>query len=555
MPTETILLDAYGRPYQPAEKAMPWSLAKGSPLRDREAANQFTLQFGGDGKRGSSRINYQTLRTLAIAYPVARACITKRKDQVMSVDWEIAPRDKKNVSDAVLQRARDYFATAGGLGGPTMRLRHFVSALIEDLLVLDAACLYRQKTRGGDPYALIYFDAATIQLIADEHGFRPQPPKPAYKQVIDGKVRGQWTSDEMIYEMMYPRSCSLYGLPPLECLITTVEAAIRSELWNLEWFTSGNLPEAYMGMPREWTSKQIEEFQLYWNSQLQGNLGERSKMKFGPEGSFKEFRPRGDMQFEKLQQWLADLTCAIFGINPTTIGLAGRTFKYAQEGQMEMSKIWGLGPLLQFFKELFDDILAQEVGEPTLEWQWHDEDEEEGLSKAQSDKVYADIGAITRNEIRQELGMEPIQEGLMDIPFIVTANGPVPLVQTPEMLAEQETQEESRAAEEEAGAPEKPEAESSAVEGKGVPKSQEKADRWALMATDLKHFRRKCLRALEKGRPIPSFAPVALPAAFMADLRKALAEVEDSPQTVRLVLSGAIEQVGELAKRQVAAIA
>jgi len=423
------LLDHAGRPITRPETVAGWAdLAKasGAPLRHQEVERQRLWRGPGVSKGMGSRISFETLRILSVAYPVARACIWRRIRQALAVDWEITPREGAKISDAAAAEAKEFFSTHGGLGGPGMRVRHFISSVLEDLLVLDAVVLYRLPTRGKKTHSLLLVAPETIRILADEKGWLPLPPDPAYKQYIQGREMGSWSSQEMRYEMMNPRSITPYGLAPLECLVTIVEAAIRSELWNLEWFTSGNLPEGLILMPKDWTPEQGREFMTYWDSTLQGDVGKRQTIRLAPETGFKEFKGRGDMQFERLQSWLAALTCAIFDINPTTIGLSAQVYKYAQEGQIDIARLWGLQPLLQFLKELFDDILATDLEMPEMEFRFSDLEEEDALAVAQTNDLL--LGKVkTVNEIRQEQGLEAMEGPWTDSLFIMGFGGPVAL--------------------------------------------------------------------------------------------------------------------------------
>jgi hypothetical protein len=58
--------------------------------------------------------------------------------------------------------------------------------LLEEMLVIDAATLYPRYNRGGSLYALDIIDGATIQPLIGEDGRAPEPPDPAYQQILKG---------------------------------------------------------------------------------------------------------------------------------------------------------------------------------------------------------------------------------------------------------------------------------------------------------------------------------------------------------------------------------
>ena len=54
------------------------------------------------------------------------------------------------------------------------------------MLVIDAATLYPRYNRGGSLYALDVIDGATIKPLIGEDGRAPEPPDPAYQQILKG---------------------------------------------------------------------------------------------------------------------------------------------------------------------------------------------------------------------------------------------------------------------------------------------------------------------------------------------------------------------------------
>ena len=57
---------------------------------------------------------------------------------------------------------------------------------LEDMLVIDAVTLYPRYTRGGDLYAVDVIDGSTITPLVADDGRTPEPPDPAYQQVLHG---------------------------------------------------------------------------------------------------------------------------------------------------------------------------------------------------------------------------------------------------------------------------------------------------------------------------------------------------------------------------------
>ena len=98
--------------------------------------------------------------------------------------------------------------------------------LVEDVLVIDAATIYPRYTRGGSLYSLDIIDGATIKPLIGEDGRSPEPPDPAYQQILKGVPAADFSAEELLYLPRNPRAHRLYGMSPVEQIALTVNIAI-----------------------------------------------------------------------------------------------------------------------------------------------------------------------------------------------------------------------------------------------------------------------------------------------------------------------------------------
>ena len=96
--------------------------------------------------------------------------------------------------------------------------------LLEDMLVIDAATLYPRYTRGGSLYSLDIIDGATIKPLIGEDGRSPEPPDPAYQQILHGVSAADFSADELLYLPRNVRAHRLYGMSPVEQIALTVKS-------------------------------------------------------------------------------------------------------------------------------------------------------------------------------------------------------------------------------------------------------------------------------------------------------------------------------------------
>jgi hypothetical protein len=90
----------------------------------------------------------------------------------------------------------------------------------------------------------------------------------------------------------------------------------------------------------------------------------------------------------------------------------------------EQSEAEGLEPTKEWVKDLIDEILADEFASPDLELSWLDEDDGDPETVLEG---RLKVGALTLNEMRDALGLDPYDNAAADRPMVLTATGFVPI--------------------------------------------------------------------------------------------------------------------------------
>ncbi len=392
------------------------------------AGRQFDYPSGYNlnlGPRAYEPTGFAELRALADAYDLLRLVIETRKDQMERLAWSIRRRDgKPDGKDPRLAAIASFFARPDKLHGWSRWLR----MLLEDLLVIDAPALYLRRTFGGALHALEPLDGATIKRVIDDFGRTPSPPQAAYQQVLKGMPAVNYAADELLYRPRNLRSHKAYGFSPVEQVQVTVNIALRRQLYQLQYYTEGNVPEALIGVPDSWNPDQIRQFQAFWDGLHEGNSAERRHAKFVPGGVAKTFIPtREPVLKDVFDEWLARVVCFAFSIPPNAFvqQMNRATAESAQDAALEE----GLLPLKRWVKDLVDEVIAAEFAAPDLEFAWSDDQESDPEKAAQIAAEYVKAGIKSVNEVRAELGLAPVPGG--DLPMLMTAQGPVPLDRQP----------------------------------------------------------------------------------------------------------------------------
>lgn len=350
--------------------------------------------------RALEPVSFTQLRVLAESYDLMRLIIETRKDQISRMKWNVKPRDPKMKSDARCDKINKFLRKPDR----DHDWDTWVRALLEDMLVIDAATIYPRKTRGGELYALDLVDGATIKRVIGQDGRTPIEGA-AYQQVLKGVVAADFTRDELIYRMRNWRVHRIYGYSPVEQVITTVNIALRRQMNQLQYYTEGNVPEALIGVPENWTTEQIRQFQEYWDSLMEGNTAKRRHAKFVPGGM--EYQPTKDSVLKDMyDEWLARIICFAFSVTPSAF--IAQVNRATAEVSAATAMEEGLAPVMIWVKNTMDGIIANLFDAPDLEFDWVEEVNLDATTRANVHKTYINAGVLTPDEVREELGRDPL---------------------------------------------------------------------------------------------------------------------------------------------------
>ena len=386
-------------------------------------------------------VTYSQMRTLSRIDGVLRTIIEKRKDEIKALEWDIVIRPECNnggdfTSDI---RAAHKFWDKPDL---EYSFDQWLGMLLEDAFVVDAPTLFKERDRLGRFRSLQIIDGTTIKVLVNDAGRIPSPPQLAYEQIIKGQPRTGYirpvkglnpfiaTKPEVFLDMqaevytnfneLYYRPFNLasdgvYGFSHVESIIMAINIMLRRTQSFLEWFKSGNIPQALIPSPDLWTPEQIQAFQAKFDLYLKGNLDARSGAIFIPGGAGSP-TSLNQLTFDALfDEWLARIYCARFGVSPTPYVRSNN--RSTAETMEEASKDEGLVPIMQYLKVWFDDIMNDCLGMPHLQFIWTP-GQNYGPNESSVDMADLNSGAATLDEIREKKGRQPYANGIGAKPMI-----------------------------------------------------------------------------------------------------------------------------------------
>ena len=317
----------------------------------------------------------------------------------------------------------------------------WLNVILEDLYVIDAPTLYKERDRLGRFRALQTIDGSTFKVLVNDAGRVPNPPELAYEQIIKGQPRTGYikpitgvnpyqTGDPELsvsmgrevytnYEELYYRPYNLssdgvYGYSHVESIIMTVNVALRRDTSFLEWFKSGNVPAGFIPVPDTWSPEQITEFTNGFNLALAGDLAARSQLvAFPGVGTVQTLSP---LTFDAVfDQWLARIICARFNVSP--IPYVSQINRAVGEEMEEASRDEGLVPMMNYLRQWFNDIIANCLEKPYLQFKFNPGQNYDKNDAVMDDTLLGDAGLFI-DDLREKQGKKPLPDGLGSVPLL-----------------------------------------------------------------------------------------------------------------------------------------
>lgn len=410
-------------------------------------------------------VPWKVLRDAAEQGGISRRCIEIRKNEVATLGWAITIT-KSAVASAQANRPGESRADVeAGLRerlspeitrcstfwehpdpGQDEDIIEWLSKLLEEHFTLDAVAIYPRRTYGGDLYGLEIIDGATVKILRDWRGGRPQPPQPAFQQLLwgfprgefiadtdeDGQIVNPYRPDQLIYKRRNVRTITPYGYSAVEQALGDIDVWLRRHQWIRAEYTDGTMPAGWLKHTGEsgWTPQQTLEYERMLNDTYSGQTAERHRFRILPPGfeaeTFPDFaekyKPEYDLYLIKLVASHFDTTIAELGFTEAGgLGSAGY-----HEGQADVQQRKATMPTLRWLQQLITSISRKHLGMPAeLEFKFlglEDEDE------AAADEVAANrikVGRMTLNEDRDRTGAPRYPFPEADMPMFMTSRGVV----------------------------------------------------------------------------------------------------------------------------------
>lgn len=407
-------------------------------------------------------VPWSLLRKIASEVDVVARCIQLVQDAVAGMQWHwgFSPaiidqiqRDNKepNRAKATLI-ARDKFGAdldrvQKFFQRPDERMSYtfsqWLTLMVGNQLTYDGIVIYPMRNLKGDIHSLSILDTSSIKILLDSWGFLPEPPAPAYQQILygfprtefqaepaaDGTVPNGFQRDQLSYYIRRPRSHTPYGFSTVEECINYATLYQERQAWmHAEW-SHGVTPKLVIETTgTNWSPEQLGYAQQVINDEWSGQTQRRQQAMILRDGmKATQLKDMAELYNSEMDQWLVMQIGAKFGVPQTQLGipLALHNLSGQNTVQMDLTDKFSLDALVNFLVDSINDLARRYLGigpEITIIASGANTDAAD-LATAQADASDVNNGIKTRNEVRAERGIALIAEPEADMLGITTATG------------------------------------------------------------------------------------------------------------------------------------
>lgn len=347
-------------------------------------------------------------------------------DEISSCDWDIVPKEDFDYDwvEEQIKEVKDFFLRPNKNGES---FEFLTRALLKDILEIDAGVIVKVfdinsydfdeiEPKSGAPMLkpmgqrkmteLYARDGASFLKEIDKFGFE----KGYWQYSYQIPAHPMWfNKEEVMYVSEQGRSMSCYGYARTQAVLDIVKSLHYSTLYNKRFFEETAIPDGVLSL-LDTNEVEMADFRNYWNGEFKAQphkVGILNKdVKWNPLSPMNT-----ELQFLETQKWYMNIVISEFGLTPSELGITDDLNKSTSATQAELTKRKGIRPLLRLLEKAWNTNVLSEFGYEGIEFQYVYDDPAEKHSRLTNWQMELQMGVKTVNEVRNELGLQPIEGG------------------------------------------------------------------------------------------------------------------------------------------------
>lgn len=393
--------------------------APGAPLQPypgispEEGPRQFQFQPGYNillNNRAGEATSFAQLRNLAFNYDGIQLAehvwfdVINRLHPHVTFEANVIPDGESDQDPKwrdIAQPAEDWLMYPDG----QMELSEWLTASVRDVLELGYSPIYIRRNLLGEIMGLDLVDPPLMKPLITDRGRQPDPPWPAWRQIVYGAPGAEYTREEVLCVRETVRTDSTFSFSRVERIVLTVNEALRKKSLDLTRYTDGSIPEGiiFPDSDLQWSVEQTQEFERLFNDLLGGNQKRLVRMKVGPPGgTFVASRPQ-DPQIE-FDRFMLNLTAAMFGTTLDELGFTETSNRSTGKTQEAVIYRRVVKPVALRYAKLLTRILKVKF-DSRLKLEWAGiEEPDDLLAKARTLNIGVQNGALSPSRMAHMMG-------------------------------------------------------------------------------------------------------------------------------------------------------
>jgi len=391
-----------------------------------------------------SGLGYEFLNKIANKDPLISSIINTRINQLIlfarpklilskseKLSYSIFPieSDKIGASETkIIRKIEMMINNTGFYPRPRDNFSTFLKKIIRDRFRYDQVCFEIVRDDQNRPVEFYAVDAASIrlnnELIPGTNTFNYD--KYTF-QILQSELTGYFKYQDMSFGVFFPSSdieVFGYGMPEIEQVFTLLSAKIYAEEFNKKFFIQG-MGKGFLFAKKALfsRSKMLALQEELRNSAVGYINAHKIPIISSPEIDDLKYvsldRSQKDLEFSKYLEYLINLICGVFQIDPSEVnfmsraGVGGGSILQSEgtyQSRIKYSKDKGLKPLLNFIEDLINQYIVFPLTD--MKFMFKFVGLEELSDKERIDNIRNEVtNWKTLNEVRNEQGLKDIEGG------------------------------------------------------------------------------------------------------------------------------------------------
>lgn len=337
--------------------------------------------------------------------PVVRRLISYYRSQITRLDYTLVPKDGKKLTKAQ-EKQREALLNVLRTPNPDDSWRSWLGQLIEDMLVIGWGVSEIKKLRIGEQqHALYPVDGASIQVYTDWDG---TPSRARYAQWDHKGTVVEFKNSDLMVMKHNPRTNTPFGLGPVEVAAMEIDYLLNAQAFAGRTAHSAN-PKKLLWL-KGMSTEQINTIRGWWKQDVEGS-GSIPILGGDGDASTQELGLVTDQNlFLKWQEMLIAIIADAFDADVQKVNLIVGINRSTGETLDDVTDESAIRPLAASVEQYINQYLLPLYGlgdtcEFRFQWVTSNSDRRK-LSTVH--QIYAQMDALTIDEIRAEMGKAPL---------------------------------------------------------------------------------------------------------------------------------------------------